>query len=81
MKNYENINIQGLGRQLKKDRLSANISAEKVAKILGLTKAMIYRYESGIVTWIPFVTMVRFSKLYNQPISNYVQYVVSGGEK
>lgn len=58
-----------LGANLKKLRLSKNLSQEKLSEILGVTQACITKYENGLIC-ISTANLYNYSKYFNVSMSD-----------
>ena len=54
-----------IGAKLKQRRLDEKMSAEELAKRLGVSKTTIYRYEKGEIAKVPTETLEKISKILN----------------
>lgn len=54
-----------IGAKLKQRRLDKKMSAEELAKRLGVSKTTIYRYEKGEIAKVPTETLEKISKILN----------------
>ena len=55
----------GLKENIYKYRIANNMTLEEVAKKLGVSKPTIQRYESGVITNIPYKKVEGLSKIFN----------------
>jgi transcriptional regulator with XRE-family HTH domain len=69
-----------VGRRLKAHRTSASISIESVAQSVGVSRALLYRYEAGDV--VKLDTLERLARLYGTSIAALLglqhEYIVNG---
>jgi len=57
--------LMDIGAKLKQRRLDEKMSAEELAKRLGVSKTTIYRYEKGEIAKVPTETLEKISKILN----------------
>lgn len=63
-----------IGKNIRKQRLLANMKGETLAIELGITKAAISQLENGLVD-IKFSTLYRLSQVFNVPISLFTSEI------
>jgi transcriptional regulator with XRE-family HTH domain len=72
--------FQELGRRLRRHRESSGLSIERVAEELGVSRALLYRYESGNI--VKLDVLARLAQLYGTSTSALLglgnEYVTSG---
>ncbi len=73
------VNNKQIGLQLKKARMEAGLSQEKVSEKIGVTWEMISRYENGRSS--PLKHLQKFAQIYNKPISYFIEDQKEANEK
>ena len=59
------LNTNTIGKRIKSLRTSKKLTLEEVGKFLGVGRATVQRYESGIISGIPSDKIELMAKLYN----------------
>ncbi|MFI3260607.1 MAG: helix-turn-helix transcriptional regulator [bacterium] len=65
------LNLETLGKNLKKLRLEHNLSQETLSEILGVTQACITRYEKGLIC-ISTTNLYNYSKFFNTTMTELI---------